>query len=199
MTDLTGLVLAGGAGSRMGQDKATMRLTGQRLVDRAVQCLGECCVEVLVAHGATRPLDVAGARGVPDAPGEGPLAGIVGGLRHARTPLLAVIAVDMPRANSDVLRALATVWDGEAAVVPVVDGEPQPLHAVYAVSWTMRYARLLAAGERSARRALQTLGARTAAADAWGVADPTGRFALNLNTTEDLVAFEGSAEEDGQR
>lgn len=190
MTELTGLVLAGGTASRMGHDKATMTVAGQRLVDRAVQCLGECCGEVLVAPGTARPLDVVGARMVADAPGEGPLAGIVGALRHARTPLLAVIAVDMPRANAGVLRALAGVWDGEAAVVPLVDGELQPLHAVYAAAWTARYEGLLAAGERSARRAVRSLAARTAGADVWGAADETGGFATNLNTPQDVDALD---------
>lgn len=192
MTELTGLVLAGGGGTRMGRDKASMTVGGQRLVDRAVRCLAGCCVEVLVAPGPTRPLQVAGARGITDAPGTGPLAGIVAGLQQARTPLLAVIAVDMPRADPAVLRALAEVWEGEAAVVPVVDGELQPLHAVYAVSWTQRYAHLLEAGERSARRATQTLAARTAGAEVWGAADATGGFAVNLNTPGDAAVFDAS-------
>ena len=196
---MTGLVLAGGASTRMGRDKATLELDGQRLVDRAVRGLAECCAEVLVAPGPARPLTVAGAETVADAPGEGPLAGIVAGLEAAGAPLVAVIAVDLPRASAAVLRALAATWDAEAAVVPLVEGKLQPLHAVYAVSWTHCFAQLLAGGERSVRRALQTLGPRTAATDVWGAADPTEGFAMNLNSVEDLAAYTAGADADGTR
>lgn len=186
---MTGLVLAGGGGRRMGRDKATMMVDDERLVDRAVRRLADCCEDVLVAPGHRRPLEVAGARTIADAPGEGPLAGIVGGLQQAQTELLAVIAVDMPHASAAVLRALAATWAGEAAVVPVVGGTAQPLHAVYAVSWTDRFAALLDAGEPSAVRVLELLGAQPADATIWGAADPAGDFAANLNTPDDLAAL----------
>lgn len=189
MRELTGLVLAGGQSTRMGTDKAMLTVGGERLVDRAVHVLSQCCREVLIAPGHPRALSVEGATPVADATGAGPLAGIVAGLQQARTELLAVVAVDMPQASAGVLQALAAVWEAEAAVVPVVEERLHPLHAVYAVSWTEQYEAVLAAGERSVRRALQTLGARTAAADVWGVADPTGSFAVNLNTIQDLAAL----------
>ena len=186
---MTGLVLAGGAGTRMGRDKATLELGGERLVDRAVRCLAACCDEVLVAPGTARPLTVAGARTIADASGDGPLAGIVGALQHAQTPLLAVIAVDMPQASAPVLQALSAAWQGEAAVLPVVDGVAQPLHAVYAVSWSDRFAALLAGGELSPRRAVEVLGGRRADASVWGRAGGSA-FAENLNTAQDVAASE---------
>ena len=191
MTELTGLVLAGGRSTRMGTDKATLTVNGERLVDRAVRVLATCCVDVLVAPGPDRALSVDGAAVVADASGAGPLAGIVAGLQQAATPLVAVVAVDMPHASAAVMRALAGVWDGEAAVVPVVRGRVQPLHAVYAVAWAERYAALLAGGERSVRRALQVLDARTVDAAVWAAADPTGGFAVNLNTPADIADFSG--------
>jgi molybdopterin-guanine dinucleotide biosynthesis protein A len=187
---LAGVVLAGGGSRRMGRDKATIVVAGQRLVDRAVAVLGQCCDDVMVAAGS-RPLAVAGARSISDAPsGEGPLAGIVGALGAASAPLLAVIAVDMPNASAPVLQALAGVWDGEPAVVPDVGGHLQPLHAVYAVAWTARLAALLAAGERSPQAALTALGARIAGLEVWGGLDPTGSFATNVNLPQDLAGFD---------
>jgi molybdopterin-guanine dinucleotide biosynthesis protein A len=184
---LTGLVLAGGASTRMGRDKATIVVDGERLVDRAVRRLGACCTQVLLAPGSARPLEVSGARSIPDAPGEGPLAGIVAALQVAPTELVAVVAVDMPHVNADVLRALAACWDSEPGVAPRVNGVVQPLHAVYATAWVDSFAALLRGGERSPRRALQILGARIAGPDVWAAQDPTGRFVVNLNAAEDLT------------
>ena len=186
---LTGLVVAGGAGTRMGRDKAAVEIDGERLIDRAVRRLTGCCTEVLVAAGPRRDLVVAGARAVADAPGEGPLAGIVGGLQAATTELVAVVGVDMPDVSTDLLLAMAAAWDGEAGVVARVEGLLQPLHALYATSWAPRYAQLLAGGEGSARRALESLQARVISDDVWRAIDPAAAFARSLNSPEDLAAY----------
>lgn len=185
---LTGLVLAGGRGTRMGADKAVIEIGGVRLVDRAVRLLSGICHEVLVATGE-RPLTVPGARCIADAAGgQGPMAGIVAGLQHASTPLIAVVAVDMPNASADVLRALAALWEGEAGVAPQVDGILEPLHALYAGGWADRYGALLQAGQRSPRRALEVLGARVVGREVWGHL-AAGAFARSLNRPEDLAAY----------
>ena len=180
-TPMTGLVLAGGASRRMGRDKALLRVDGTRLVDRAVRVLSEVCDTVLLAAGDRR-IDVDGATPVADAEGGGPLAGIVAGLELATTPLVAVVAVDMPNADGGVLEQLAALWDGEAGVAPMVGGVVQPLHAVYATAFTAEFRDLLAGGERSPRCALETLGARVVDTAGWS----TTVFADNLNSPEDL-------------
>ena len=169
---LTGLVLAGGRSRRMGVDKATLLVDGRRLVDRAVSTLAEVCGEVLVATG-TRTLDALAVAQVHDT-GEGPLSGIVAGLHRCTTPLLAVLAVDMPAASAEVFRALAGQWTGEAGVAARADGVVQPLHAIYATQGRESFAQLLAEGERSPTRALEALGALIVDVGDAG-------FALNLN------------------
>ena len=50
---LAGVVLAAGGGTRFGQPKAPVVVNGERLVDRAVRCLGEAgCDPVIVVLGA---------------------------------------------------------------------------------------------------------------------------------------------------
>lgn len=181
---MTGLVLAGGRSTRMGTDKALLRVDGRRLVDIAVATLGAVCDAVIVAAGRRRIPDL----DVPqiDDPAQGPLPAIVAGLRAARSELVAVVAADMPRADAAVLRRLADLWDGESAVAPVVNGVVQPLHAVYATAATERFAALVDAGERSPTRALASLDARLAAPQAWwhdGLADD---FAVSVNSPADL-------------
>lgn len=65
-----------------------------------------------------------------DPPGSGPAAAIGAGVRRAATGVVAVIAADMPFAVTVVLQLL-DLPDGVDAVVPVADGHPQPLSAVY--------------------------------------------------------------------
>lgn len=184
---LSGLVLAGGQSRRMGTDKAVMVRDGERLVDRAVRELTTVCDEVLLAPGQHRALHVLGTRPVADAEaGVGPLGGLIGGLEAAGNPLVAVLAVDHPDASAEVLVALAAVWDGEAAVVPEVDGQVQPLHAVWSREAAADLRRLLAAGDRSLRQVFGALDTRIAGPEVWGGIDPDGSFARNVNWPEDL-------------
>ena len=184
---MTGLLLAGGGSTRMGTDKALLEVEGEPLGARVLRALREACETVLVASGDGRRLGALGAPQVADAlPEAGPLAGIVAGLEAASTALVAVVAVDMPFASAAVLTLLAERWNGEDAVVPVTDQGPEPLHAVYATSAAPTLRRLLDQGVLSIRRALEAIDTVFVEEPDWRAADPSGRFAFNVNRPEDL-------------
>lgn len=180
--DLTGLVLAGGASRRMGEDKALIAVDGRPLVEHVAGRLASVCPTVLVAPGPRR-LDGLAWDQIDDHEEEGgPLAGIIGGLAAASTPLVAVVAVDMPRVDPAVLSALADAWDGSVAVVPIAADRPQPLHAVYAVAGLPDLTAAFAAGERSVSRVLRRTGAVFVDLE-------DDRWAADLDTPEDLARF----------
>jgi len=185
---VTGLLLAGGAGRRMGTDKASLEFEGRPLARRVAALLGEVCDPVLVASGDGRRLDWLGLEQVADpVPGAGPLAGLVAGMELTRTPLMAAVAVDMPYASPAVLRLLIERWaDGTDAVVPATDRRLEPLHAVYARTATPALRDALESGERAVHRALRRLAVTILGPGEWRSADPEGRFAFNLNFPEDL-------------
>jgi molybdopterin-guanine dinucleotide biosynthesis protein A len=183
----------------MGRDKAQILFDSEPLVIRAVRTLARVCTDVVVASGDGHRLDHLGVTQVADTlPGAGPLAGIAAGLESARHDLVAVIAVDMPAASPAVLALLAGLWRGEAAVVPVVAGRWEPLHAVWARSAAPGIVASLQAGERRVMGALTTLGTRLVGEAEWEAAEASeatepdgpnprkGSFAANLNTPMDL-------------
>jgi molybdopterin-guanine dinucleotide biosynthesis protein A len=187
---LTGLVLAGGASVRMGADKAWLTVGDRPLIHRAVDVLGEICVEVLVASGSSRRLAGVTARQVADAvQNSGPLGGILAGLQASPTPLMAVVAVDMPFASTAVLALLVelAVTSTAAVVAPVADGRLQPLHAVWAVRGAPALQRRLRNGQRSVTAAAEAVGVYRVPERLWRPADPTGRFARNVNRPDDLL------------
>ncbi|MDQ3931952.1 MAG: molybdenum cofactor guanylyltransferase [Actinomycetota bacterium] len=187
---LTGLVLAGGRGRRLGRDKAFLEVDGEALVVRAARRLERCCEEVLVASGDGSRLGELAWEQVADAIADGgPLAGILAGLERATTPLVAVVAVDLPYLHPAVLLRLAVAWRGEAAVVPLVSGRIQPLHGVYATAAAPRMRRLLLAGRRAVIAALSELGARVLGEEGWADLDPSGSFSTNINHPGDLDAL----------
>jgi molybdopterin-guanine dinucleotide biosynthesis protein A len=71
--------------------------------------------------------------------------------------------------------------------VPVVDGRPQPLHAIYASGAAGPLRALFDAGERSPTAALARLGALHVQPAVWRAADHDGRFARGLNRPDDLA------------
>ena len=183
MRAMTGLVLAGGASRRMGSDKALLDIDGRPLVEHVARRLSGVCVEVLVAPGDRALAGLTWPLVADRVLGQGPLAGILGGLAVARTALMAVAAVDMPEVDAGVLADLADRWDDAAdAVVPVVAGRPQPLHAVYATAALATLAEAFDAGERSVLGAL-------ARGDAIYHTVDDGQWAINLNTPEDLRRY----------
>lgn len=186
-TAVSGLVLAGGASSRMGRDKALLIYAGEPLVARAARLLSTFCDNVVLASGDGRRLGLLGLPQVADvAPGLGPLAGIVAGLECAAHPLVAVLAVDMPHASGPLFGLLADLWTGEPGVVPVVGDALEPLHALYARDSARALRAGLEGGQRSVRRAVAALGVRRVAPAEWEAVEPAGRFAANLNWPGDL-------------
>ncbi len=174
----------------MGCDKATIEVGGEPLVVRVARRLESVSQRVLIASGDGRRLGDLPWEQIADArPGSGPLAGIVAGLERAETPLIAVVAVDLPDADPRVLAVLAALWRGEAAVLPLVGERVQPLHGVYATAHARGLRRILEAGKRGVTHALSTLGARVVGPEGWGALDPAGGFARNLNRPEDLDAL----------
>ena len=170
----------------MGTDKARIVVGDRSLLDHMAARLAGIADPVVIASGRRGRLS-SDYREVEDAAeGAGPLAGIVGALRATTTPLLAVVAVDMPFANPDVLALLAELCAGHDAAVPVTERGLEPLHAVYARTALPELEACLAAGRLAVHEALSELDVRRVEEPEWRPADPDGRFATNLNAPEDL-------------
>ncbi|MEO1766871.1 molybdenum cofactor guanylyltransferase MobA [Thiobacter aerophilum] len=134
MPPVTGLILAGGEGRRMGgQDKGLMRLRGRPLAEWVLTRIRPQVSEVLIS--ANRNLEAYGALGHPvlrDRTGGfvGPLAGIARGLLETRHPLLLAVPCDTPFLPDDLMARLyaALVGQGADLAVPVAAGRAQ--HAI---------------------------------------------------------------------
>jgi molybdopterin-guanine dinucleotide biosynthesis protein A len=120
----------------MGSDKALLRIGSERLVDRQVRILREAVGDTVFVGlpfgDAVAWPPPSGAIVVRDSqPDCGPLAGIVAGIEAADAGLLAVVAVDLPRIDSDWIRSLLNRCRPGVGAVPVVEGRLEPLAAAY--------------------------------------------------------------------
>ena len=128
----TGVVLAGGKSSRMGRDKALVEVEGRTLLQRAVDLLRPHVREILVIGDPAKYAPVHATVVPDDAPGKGPLGGLVTALRHARYVRSLVLACDLPNINDRLLVLLKNELHGDRdAVVPKHGGLLEPLAASY--------------------------------------------------------------------
>jgi molybdopterin-guanine dinucleotide biosynthesis protein A len=129
---MTGFVLAGGQSTRMGSDKAFLRLGDETLLARAMNLAGAVCSSVRIVGNA----DKFGGHGnvVEDVfPGRGPLGGIHAALNSSHTDLNLMLAVDLPFVDPRFLEYLVTRACASDAIVlvPRTGNRWQPLCAIY--------------------------------------------------------------------
>lgn len=190
MSGTAGLLLTGGASTRLGVDKAELRRDGERLADRGARLLATVCHPALeVGPGCSRLPAVR-----EDPPGAGPLAAVVAGAaalrdRHVDQPVL-VLAVDLPFVDVALLRWLAD-HPASGAVVPEVDGIAQPLCARYTTADLDVAARLRGEGRSALRDLLTAVPVTYVDETAWAAVAPPRAFA-DVDTP-DAVARAGLA------
>lgn len=163
---ITGLVLAGGRGTRMGGlDKGLQPLRGEPLALHAARRLAPQASMLLMS--ANRHLDAYAALGAPfranvvtDASNDfdGPLAGLLAGLRAARTELVLCVPCDAPNFPADLAQRLVAALDtshGDIAIATTIDAQgrasPHPVFALVRASLADDLAAFLEAGERKVR------------------------------------------------
>jgi molybdopterin-guanine dinucleotide biosynthesis protein A len=127
-----GVILAGGKSSRMGVNKALLEFEGEPLVQRLAQRFQRWFAQVVVV---TNTPEVYAFLGLPmtgdRVPGLGPLGGLEAGLTASRFEHAFFCACDMPFVAEAFVQHLVRLAPGHEIVVPQVDGEFEPMHAVY--------------------------------------------------------------------
>ena len=160
-TPFSGVVLTGGASTRMGSDKAAL--------------FGARVVAALHAAGATEVLEIRD----DDQPGMGPLGGIATALRIAAEEVVVVLACDLPDVRPEGITALVdALAAAPTAGVALPPGEP--LHAAWRRSARPAVLDAIAAGTLAVRSAVD----RAGSVEVGGI-DPA--WLRNVNTPADLV------------
>ncbi|MEM6820206.1 MAG: molybdenum cofactor guanylyltransferase [Pseudomonadota bacterium] len=180
------LVLAGGRSRRMGEDKASITVGGETLLDLTVALAKEVADEVWVSVSADQTADSVRARHpqlVDSRPGEGPLGGILTALDHDPEAEWLVLACDMPGLTREGLGALANAASEDATSVALASAAagselPEPLYAIWRPEMRARVIASLDAGRRCARKCLLQAGATL-------VEVSSDREITNMNTPEE--------------
>ena len=188
-----GIVLAGGRGTRLGQDKASFILGGRSMLDRVVDALGRAVDQVIVAkaHGQELPRVPMDVRVVEDVrPGLGPVGGLHAALSSTDGDRAVVVGCDMPFLDPSLLTWLLALDDPRDAVAPMLDGRTQTLHAVYRRACLPALKTLLELGRPSLRDLLRMVDVRYLEGGELGDLERWRRSCAGVNTPEDAARAE---------
>ncbi len=180
-----GFVLAGGRSSRMGRDKALLAASGSSpLLVRAAAAVAEAAGNATILGDPERY----GRLGWPVLPdihaGLGPIGGLLTALERTEAVWNLVVACDMPAISPSLLsRLLEIARNAEAfCVAPVIEGEYEPLCAVWHRDALPRVRQAIADGRLKMRDLV-------AGIDTLSVAGLDAGMFRNINTPQDWTSY----------
>lgn len=194
MPMLTVVIQSGGQSSRMGEDKALKSFLGRPLIQHVIDRLTPIADELIVTTNRPAEYGFLNLRLVPDLkPGRGSLGGLYTAIASAASPLVAVVACDMPFASPMLFGGALKLMVGEAAdvVIAQTDEGYEPLHALYRRETCLPA--IEAAIEADQWKVISwfpQVKVRTLTPDEVKSFDPSGLYFWNLNTPEEFIEAE---------
>lgn len=193
-TDLTAFVLTGGKSSRMGEDKAGLRLpNGMTLLEHALATCGAIAGQVGILGPRSRYGSYAWAGEIVEDifSDRGPLAGIHAALSLTTTDWNLMLAVDLPGVTAPLLRWLLAEARRTAKMitVPKVDDQQQPLCAVYRREFRAIAEQALKEGRNKVNGCFPPADTRVISEQEIVSAGFSPQLFANVNTPEEFARF----------
>ena len=197
---VSAIILAGGLSRRLGRDKAVEPFGGEPLISRVIDRLAALTDETIVvvnseARARELPLPADTKTAVDIYPDSGSLGGIFTGLSAASNQWGFVVACDMPFLNTTLIARMLALREGCDAVVPRLDGYPEPTHSAYSKACLPHIERRLEAGQLRIVRFFGDVRVRYVSEDEVDAFDADRLSFFNVNTPEDLTRALSLAEQ----
>ena len=201
--DVTAIVLAGGAGSRMrtgirgmGAPKPLLPLGDRTLIEHVVAAVQPFVSAVIVVTNDPESMTFLGHPTVADAESSrGPLMGLYSGLHACPTPYALAVSCDAPFLAPALLEALIARRRPDAQTLPETEHGPQPMPGVYPTTLAPTIASLLESGRAAMRDLTASSTVELLTREEVRTLDPEGRTFMDLDTPEDLAAAQARLEE----
>ena len=195
---LTVCVQAGGASSRMGEDKALKPFLGRPLIQRVIDRLSPIADEVIVTTNRPADYGFLGLRLFSDLkPDRGALGGLYTAVASASHPIVAVVACDMPFASPKLIEGMGGLLVEKEADVVIAksDGGYEPLHAVYRRETCLpAIESAIDADQWKVIAWFPQVRVHVLTAEELNLLDPAGLAFWNVNTPEEFIKAEEIAQ-----
>ncbi|WHY77517.1 molybdenum cofactor guanylyltransferase [Neobacillus sp. WH10] len=152
------IILAGGKSSRMGTNKALLKINEKSNIERIADKLKLLFDDIILVTNDSEQYKFLGIKMVPDDyPGMGPLAGVHAGLLASDYDVNFIVACDMPFVSTELAEVLVNNCGHYDAVIPVINGKQHPLFAVFQKRAAEEAANCIEAGELRMKHLLDHL------------------------------------------
>lgn len=201
-TPISAVILAGGRSTRLGRDKAFLKVNGQTLIERIIDRLAQLSEEIIIVTNDVDRYEHLAATVVTDVvPGKAALGGLHSGLLAAGNPHNLVVACDMPFLNLSLLRYMQGFTASYDVVIPRVGEFTEALHAFYSRSCLPHIERQLQSGHLQVSHFFPSVRVRYVEQEEIEIFDPDLVSFFNINSQEDLERAREtwSREESGSR
>ena len=183
-------ILAGGTSSRMGTNKALLKIDGVPIITRSYQILASLFHEVIIVTNTPEDYAFLPCRKVPDVhPGLGSIAGLHSALVNSSCERVFLTACDMPNLNGDVIRQLCGIEGEYDAIAPDGQAGAETLHTIYSRSALDTVNRALESGEKRLYILLEQMATRRVTIDELARIPDAARSFLNVNTPVEYGAI----------
>ncbi len=188
VNNVSGIILAGGKSSRLGQNKALIDLAGKPVIQHVVDTLRQLVDEIVLATNTPDIFAFLGVRMVADRyVGAGPLGGLHAGLSAIDGEYGLVVGCDMPFLNAALLKHMLLQRTGYDIVMPRIGNYYEPLHALYGRHCLSAIEHSLQNGQRRLLGFADQLKVRYVEQDEILRFDPQQLSFFNLNSPDDLT------------
>jgi molybdopterin-guanine dinucleotide biosynthesis protein A len=180
----------------MGTDKALLAYSNTTLLHHVLSILAEITPQIVVVAEQGGQYTVPCGKVIGDTyPGEGPLGGIITGLKEMGEGWHIIVACDMPLLQPALLRFMITqAQEPYHVVVPEQEGLLEPLCALYHSTALPLLQSAFDEGERAVHRALRRLNLHTLPRAALTAYDPHLQSLHNINTPQEWSTISPNTE-----
>ncbi len=129
--NITLIILAGGKSSRMGTDKALLKINGKTFVQNIYDNLKDNFADIIIS---TNNIDVriTGAKIISDKiKNIGPMGGIYTCLKHSKTELNFIVSVDTPFISSELAHEIISKSDNYDITIIRCNNKTNPIIGIY--------------------------------------------------------------------
>jgi len=188
MEKASAIILAGGKNTRIGKEKAFIQLpSGETIIGNTLNILRKIFPEIIIVTNRKEVYSKLNVQVVEDLIKEsGPLGGIFTGLCYSTSNHNLVVACDMPFIQPALIRLLLDARGTYDVVIPEIDGEVEPLFALYSKNCIPVMIEHLQKRNLKIREIINKLHVKKIGTKEVNPVDPRHLSFFNINTEEDL-------------
>jgi molybdopterin-guanine dinucleotide biosynthesis protein A len=129
--NITGIILAGGKSTRMGQEKGLIEIAGKPMIQHVINHIAPLCDQILISANREEYKDF-GYNVVKDVIKDiGPAGGIASCLPYSKHKKNIIISYDLPSASTLFIQRLLHLSEDYEITIPECDKHLQPLCGIY--------------------------------------------------------------------